>query len=70
MPWHVSKGHSGCPDAKPYAVIKETDGSVEGCHPTRTEANDHMRALYANEGTNESARYVQTRARLHPGADR
>jgi hypothetical protein len=65
----VSKGHSGCPDSKPYAVVKETDGSVEGCHPTRTEANDHLRALYANERSGGD-RYIQSRAALHPGPER
>ena len=69
MPWHVSKGHSGCTASKPYAVIKETDNSVEGCHATRSEANDHMRALYSSEGKG-TERYVQSRARLHPGAER
>jgi hypothetical protein len=68
VPWHVSKG-SGCPDGKPYAVVRETDNHVEGCHPTRTEANNHMRALYSNEGKG-TERYVQTRARLHPGPQR
>lgn len=47
MPWDVRK--SGCPDSKPYAVIKESTGEVVGCHETRESAESQMRALYANE---------------------
>jgi hypothetical protein len=49
MPWHVVSHHADCPAGKPYAVVKDADGSVEGCHATRGEADDHMRALYAND---------------------
>lgn len=51
MPWHIEKGHSKCADSKPYAVVKDSDGSVEGCHPTRAKAEDQMAALYANESS-------------------
>lgn len=50
MPWNVSKGHSGCPSDTPYAVVKEADGSVEGCHATQEEADAQVAALYASEG--------------------
>lgn len=49
MPWHIASNHSDCPDSKPWAVVKDSDGKVEGCHKTKAEANDHMKALYANE---------------------
>ena len=49
MPWHVEQNHDGCPDSKPYAVIKDSDGSVAGCHETREQADDQVAALYANE---------------------
>ena len=49
MPYHIEKGHSGCPSARPFAVIKDADGENMGCHPTRTRAERQMRALYANE---------------------
>lgn len=49
MPWHIEKNHSGCPGSKPWAVVKNADGSVAGCHPTKMKAKAHMRALYANE---------------------
>src|SRR5580765_6874058 len=48
MPWHVAKS-SSCPVTKPWAVIKDTDGSKVACHPTKDSAVQHMKALYANE---------------------
>lgn len=50
MPWHKVHGHSGCTDGKPWAVIKDSDGSVAGCHATEKEADDQLAALYAAEG--------------------
>jgi hypothetical protein len=54
MPWSVSKGH-GCPTAKPWAVVKQADGKVEGCHPTKAAAQKQMAALYAKESSMASA---------------
>jgi hypothetical protein len=45
MPWKIKQGASGC---KGYAVVKET-GELVGCHPSRSRALAHMRALYASE---------------------
>ncbi len=47
MPWHVAKG-AGCPPGKPFAVIKNSDGSKVACHKTRESADNHVKALYAN----------------------
>lgn len=49
MPWHVVSEHSDCPADRPWAVVKDADGSVVGCHASESEANDQMAALYANE---------------------
>jgi hypothetical protein len=49
MPWHKVENHAECPAGKPWAVVKDSDGSVAGCHANESEANDHMKALYANE---------------------
>lgn len=49
MPWSVVEGHEGCGQDKPYAVVKEADGSVEGCHATQKEAQAQVDALYASE---------------------
>src|SRR5262245_1349113 len=43
MPWTLEQR-----DGR-WCVIKEADGSNEGCHPSRAEAIKHQRALYANE---------------------
>lgn len=46
MPWKIKQGAAGC---KGYAVVKESDGSLVGCHPTQGAAMAHMKALYASE---------------------
>ena len=48
MPWRVEKMDS-CPADRPWAVVKETDGSVEGCHPSKAAAQKQQAALYASE---------------------
>jgi HK97 family phage prohead protease len=48
MPYHVAKT-SKCPADKPWGVIKDSDDSVMGCHPSKAEANKQLAALYANE---------------------
>jgi phage head maturation protease len=48
MPWHVAKS-GRCPASRPWAVIKDSDGSVAGCHPSEAAANKQLAALYANE---------------------
>lgn len=49
MPWHIVKHHGQCPASSPYAVVKNTDGKVAGCHPTQEAAQRQLAALYANE---------------------
>lgn len=43
MPWHLENR-----DGK-VCVIKDADGSVAGCHDSRTDAIKQQRALYASE---------------------
>jgi HK97 family phage prohead protease len=50
VPWSVEKGH-GCPVSRPWAVVRKTDGHVEGCHTTTAAAKKQQAALYANEPT-------------------
>ncbi|MGA1047039.1 MAG: hypothetical protein ACO3UU_03455 [Minisyncoccia bacterium] len=45
MPWSIKQGAAGC---KGYAVVKE-GGELVGCHPSKSRAMAHMRALYASE---------------------
>lgn len=49
MPWHIAES-SECPASKPWACIKDADGTVEGCHATKAAAQAQMAALYAAEG--------------------
>lgn len=53
MPWRISRS-GGCPSSRPWAVIKESDGSVVGCHPSRERAVRQQRALYAREASDEA----------------
>lgn len=46
MPWHLDSEH---PDCSGWAVVKDADGSVAGCHATKDDAMAQMAALYANE---------------------
>ena len=48
MPWRVAESNE-CPASKPWACIRESDGTIEGCHETEEAAMAQMRALYANE---------------------
>lgn len=61
MPWHVSKSGQ-CPASKPYAVIKDSDGSIAGCHPSEKAANAQMAALYAQEAEPMSKNAVTVEA--------
>lgn len=49
MPWHIESNHSSCPSSRPWAVVKDDDGEVEGCHETRAKAARQIAALNASE---------------------
>jgi hypothetical protein len=67
MPWHKVEGHSGCPDGKPWAVVKDADGSVSGCHATEDDADDQLAALYAAEGDSTVTSATETAEALGKG---
>ena len=46
MPWHIEDDN---PDCAGFAVVKDADGSIAGCHDTKDDADQQMAALYANE---------------------
>lgn len=48
MPYHIDKSEN-CQTSKPYAVIKDSDGKIMGCHPTREAAGKQIAAIEANE---------------------
>jgi len=58
MPWHVSRSDS-CPESRPWAVIKDSDGSVEGCHASESDAKNQMAALYAQESLDPAGHKMQ-----------
>lgn len=47
MPWHIETTNPGCRSG--YAVVKDDDGSIEGCHRTRREALAQLAALNISE---------------------
>lgn len=55
MPYSIAKG-KGCSPTKPWAVVKDTDGTVVACHATRETALAQIRALYAAEPALAKAR--------------
>lgn len=61
MPWRVAKS-SECPESRPWAVIKDDDGSVEGCHASEDDANGQMAALYASEQDDRAVNLKPTAA--------
>lgn len=48
MPYSVVEDHPGC-DGEPYAVTKDSDGELMGCHETIADAEAQIAALYASE---------------------
>lgn len=52
MPYHVGSNQD-CPPSKSYAVIKDADGEVMGCHESKEKANKQLAAL--NIAEKESA---------------
>lgn len=53
MPWSVAKSDR-CPTSRPWAVIKDADGSIEGCHATKADANKQLAALNATESNGDA----------------
>jgi hypothetical protein len=50
MPWHVESDKDGCDG---FAVVKDDDGSLEGCHDTQEDADAQVAALYGSESPKE-----------------
>src|SRR5215831_3412117 len=49
MPWHKVLNSSQCSSDQPWAVVKDSDGSLAGCHASEADADKQLAALYANE---------------------
>jgi hypothetical protein len=50
MPWHIEDEN---PECDGYAVVKDSDGEVEGCHRTRAQAERQLAALNISENRDE-----------------
>lgn len=61
MPWRIIENH---PECNGYAVVKEDDGKLFGCHKTRGDAIRHMAALYAAERDEKYERLVDKIAKI------
>lgn len=46
MPWNIKENVSGC---RGFAVVKEGSNELVGCHPSKSRATAHLKALYASE---------------------
>ena len=54
MPWSIVEGDERC-DAGEFAVVKDADNELEGCHATREAAEEQLAALYASEADDDFA---------------
>ncbi len=58
MPWEIKEDFGDCSG---FAVVKESDDSIAGCHPTMAEAEAQLTALRISEAEEENA--------VHPDED-
>lgn len=64
MPWSVTAESGKCPASKPWAVVKDSDGTVEGCHPSEEAAQAQQAALYASERKDMTEGTVKARVAI------
>jgi hypothetical protein len=55
MPYRVEQDHPDCGADTPWAVVKEADSELMGCHESEAAALEQMAALYAAENDEEPA---------------
>lgn len=55
MPYSIDRTH---PDCSGFAVVKDEDGTVMGCHKSEPEAVDQIQALYAAESDNRDGMFA------------
>lgn len=53
MPWEIKQNSAGC---RGYAVVKQGSGELVGCHPSKSRATAHLRALYASEADSKKVK--------------
>jgi hypothetical protein len=67
MPWHIETANAECRSG--YAVVKDSDGTVEGCHRTRREALAQLAALNIAESERTSLPIEETRQESYTPTD-
>lgn len=55
VPYSIVQDHPDCGADTPWAVTKDADNSLMGCHPTEEAAMEQQAALYAEEGDGKPA---------------
>jgi len=63
MPWTVSRSDE-CPASRPWAVIKDDDGSIEGCHASEANAQAQLVALNIAESESDRSYTMEIERRL------
>ena len=53
VPYRIEQDHPDCGADTPWAVLKEGDGELMGCHATEAAAMEQQAALYAEEGNDK-----------------
>lgn len=48
MPFKIKSSDSRCPASKPWSVVNSDTDALHGCHASKDEAEDQLKALYAN----------------------
>lgn len=66
MPWHIEDDHPGC---EGYAVVKDEDGELEGCHRTRSQAEAQLTALNIAEAEDDEDDDEEDRAESYSPND-
>lgn len=66
MPWHIEDDHPGC---EGYAVVKDEDGELEGCHRTRAQAEAQLAALNIAEAEDDEDDEDEDRAESYSPND-
>jgi len=68
MPWTVIRSDE-CPASRPWAVIKDDDGSIEGCHASEADAQAQLVALNIAESESDRSYTMDIERRVMPFED-
>jgi hypothetical protein len=61
MPYHVESDNDSC---NGYAVVKDADGEVMGCHRTQDQAEQQIAAINASEDEQRAESYAPTQGMI------